>query len=311
MKIRSLDILDLPLLPRYRRDELILDNARSLTHGNPLGAAALLSYLNPHRHLYTAIASNNGSSLMGQIIINENETSARLVFLAPSEQIEELAIPLIDHLSAQAGEWGACHLLADIDEHSPVFRTLRQTGFAMYAWERIWKLAPPESQKDDPSWRPAEDSDWPAVQSLHSQIVPALFQPVESLPKQATGLVCRPEDAIQAYVHVNSGPAGIWLQPLMPPESGCAPERLAGLVMAVSGWRDRPIYVCVRSYQAWLESVLEESGAEAGPRQAVMVKRLALLQKADEKVPAMEKVLAKPAAPVARLAIGEDSRGKE
>ncbi len=57
MTIRSLDILDLPLLSRYRRDILPLDSAHILTRGNPLGAMAMLSYLNPRRTVYTAVAS--------------------------------------------------------------------------------------------------------------------------------------------------------------------------------------------------------------------------------------------------------------
>jgi hypothetical protein len=43
--------------------------------------------------------------------------------------------------------------------------------------------------------------------------------------------------------------------------------------------RNRPVYVCVRSYQAWLEPVLADLGAKAGQRQAVMVKHLARLVK--------------------------------
>ena len=144
-----------------------------------------------------------------------------------------------------------------------------------------------------------EETDWPAIQSLHGQIIPALIQPVDSLPKQASGLVCRPEGNLQAYVAVNRGPAGVWIQPLVPPDSGCGPERLAGL----SGWGSRPVYVCVRSYQAWLETVLEELGAEAGPRQAVMVRRLVKTIKEPLTVSVMEKALAKakPAAPVSRI----------
>jgi hypothetical protein len=139
----------------------------------------------------------------------------------------------------------------------------------------------------------------PAVQALHGQIVPALIQPVDALPKQVCGLVCRPEGTLQAYVSVNEGPAGVWIQPLVPPDSGCGPGRLAGL----SGWGSRPVYVCVRSYQAWLETALEDLGAEAGPRQAVMVRRLAKTIKEAQTVPVMEKVLAKakPAAPATRL----------
>ena len=208
---------------------------------------------------------------MGQVILKGDETSARLTFLAPKENINGLTLSLLDHLTMQAGDWGAFHLLAEVDENSPVFRSLRQAGFAMYAWQRVWKL--PKLEKTDAvsSWREAEETDWPAVQSLHGQIIPALIQPVDALPKQASGLVCRSEGNLQAYAAVNSGPAGVWIQPLVPPESGCGPERLAGL----SGWGSRPVYVCVRSYQAWLETVLEDLGAEAGPRQAVMVRRLA------------------------------------
>jgi hypothetical protein len=67
----------------------------------------------------------------------------------------------------------------------------------------------------------------------------------------------------------------------------------------------------VRSYQAWLESVLEDLGAEAGPRQAVMVKRLVKMQKVEEKISAMDKVLVKPTAPVARVVANEDIPPKE
>jgi len=310
MTVRSLDLLDLPLLSRYRREVLPLYSARILTRGNPLGAMAMLSYLNPRRYIYTAVASENGDSLMGQVILKGEETSARLTFLAPAENINGLTLSLLDHLATQAGEWGAFHMLAEVDENSPAFRSLRQAGFAMYAWQRVWKLPKLENAGGDGPWREAEETDWPAVQSLHGQIIPALIQPVDSLPKQASGLVCRPEGNLQAYVTVDSGPAGVWIQPLVLPDSRCGPERLAGLGDGTSrGWGSRPVYVCVRSYQAWLETALEDLGAEAGPRQAVMVRRLAKTIKEAQTVPVMEKVLAKakPAAPVARVATGEET----
>jgi hypothetical protein len=289
MTIRSLDLLDLPLLSRFRRDVVPLYSARILTRGNPLGAMAMLSYLNPRGHIYTAVASENNTSLMGQVILNGDETSARLTFLAPLEHINGLTLSLLDHLTTQAGEWGAFHLLAEVDENSKVFRSLRQAGFAMYAWQRVWKLPARETTPGDGSWREAEESDWPAIQSLHGQIVPAMIHPVDVLPKQISGLVCRPGGNLQAYVLVDNGPAGVWIQPLVPPDSGCGPETLASL----SGWGGRPVYVCVRSYQAWLESVLEDLGAEAGPRQAVMVRRLVKTIKEPQLVQVMDKVLAK------------------
>jgi hypothetical protein len=310
MIVRSLDVLDLPLLSRYRKDMLSLDSARVLTRGNPLSAVALLSYLDPRHHIYTAVASDGGNSLMGQVTLREEETSARMTFLAPAENINGLTSHLLDHLVAEVGGWGAFHLLAEVNEDSPAFRLMRQAGFAMYAWQRVWKLPVynPANQKD--IWRQASEMDWLALQSLYDQIVPALLHPVEVLPKQVMGLVCS-QGNLQAYVTVSSGPKGVWILPIVPPDSDCVSEQLAGLTSAVSDWREKDIYVCVRSYQAWLESVLEDLGAEAGPRQAVMVRRLAKLQKVEEKVSAMDKVLVKPAAPVARVVTNEDIPPKE
>jgi hypothetical protein len=262
----------------------------------------MLSNLNPRRQVYTAIASEGDDSLMGQVILKAEETSARLTFLAPTDNIDLLTAPLLDHLTAQAGEWGAFHLLAEVDENSPFFRTLRRAGFAMYAWQRIWKLAKPEEHDGIGTWRDVQEGDWPSVQVLHGQIIPALIQPVDSLPKQPSGMVCRPEGILQAYAAIDRGPAGVWVQPLVPPDSGCGPDRLAGL----ASLGNRPVYVCVRSYQAWLETVLDDMGATAGPRQAVMVRRMAKLQMVDEKVSALEKVLVKPVAPVVRMVTGEE-----
>jgi hypothetical protein len=296
MTVRPLDLLDLPLLPRYRRSIISLDASRALTHGNPLGALAFLSYLNPRRTIYTAVASADGLSLMGQVALKDDEPSARLAFITPQENANGLTLSLMDHLATQAGGWGAFHLLAEVDEDNAVFKSLRQAGFNMYAWQRIWRL--PAMKAGGSAWRRVEEVEWPAVQALHGQIVPALIQPVDPLPQQAAGLVCRQDGVLQAYATISSGPSGTWIQPLVPPEIGCSAELLASL----PGLGNRPAFICVRSYQAWLETVLEEIGAEAGARQAVMVKRLAKLVKEPASVPMVEKAFAKvkPTASVSR-----------
>ncbi len=122
----------------------------------------------------------------------------------------------------------------------------------MYAWQRVWKLPRLEAPQEANSWHEAQEIDWPAVQSLHGQIVPALLQPIESLPRQACGLVCRPQGGLQAYVAVISGAHGIWLQPLVPPDSGCSPERLAALSgMFPAGAAGRSTSVCVPTRPGW------------------------------------------------------------
>ncbi|MDI6768118.1 MAG: hypothetical protein QMD04_00410 [Anaerolineales bacterium] len=300
MTIRSLDLLDLPSLARYSRDVLPLDSARMLTRGNPLGAAALLSYLNPRRHIYTAVSTDGAVSFIGQVAQQYGETFARLSFLAPSAALDGGEIALLDHLAAQAGEWGALHLLAEVDEQCMVFKSLRKSGFSMYAWQRVWKLAELPPHQNVPAWQETVSSDLIAIQSMHSQIVPALIHPVDSAPRKPGGLVCKTKGEMKAYISLDSGPAGIWLQPLVHPDSDCVPEKFSALLDDIPLRAGRPVYVCVRSYQAWLESALEGLGAEAGPRQAVMVKRLAKMQKVEEKISVMEKAL-KPAAPIASL----------
>ena len=54
MTARALDLLDLPVIYRYRDEVVSLDSTRLLTRGNPLGAAGFIAYFNPARHLYTA-----------------------------------------------------------------------------------------------------------------------------------------------------------------------------------------------------------------------------------------------------------------
>jgi hypothetical protein len=64
------------------------------------------------------------------------------------------------------------------------------------------------------------------------------------------------------------------LTPLIHPEALDVSAKLAALISHLPDRRNRPVYVCVRSYQAWLEPVLADLGAKSGQRQAVMVKHL-------------------------------------
>lgn len=312
MSVRSLDILDLPSLFHNTDQALPLDGGGFYTRGNPLGATTLLSYLNPTRHITTAVSSEGSISLIGQVTLEWGETSARLTFLAPVGNANGLSVPLFEYLADQAGRWKAYHVLAEVDEDSPVFKSLRQACFSVYTWQRIWKLPALRIVLGENPWRETRSSDWAAVQSLHGQIVPALLQPVESLPRRPSGLVCHSGQELQAYVHVTGGPLGVWLRPLVPPDSNCIPAQVSNLVRRVSGGGDRPVYMCVRSYQAWLEPILEDLSAQPGPRQTVMVRRLVGMVRDEENVPAMEKALAKvkPAAPMSRLKT-KDSLEKE
>lgn len=276
MNPRPLDILDLPTLARYRNLAVLLDTTRALTRGNPLGAAGFISYLNPARHIYTGVAHENGTTLLGSIIHTNGDSFAKLVYLAPTTQFTDAGLPtLIEHLCAEAVKWGAMHVLAELDETSGAFPSLRQAGFSVYAWQRIWDVShvipgPPASAS---AWVRARSIHLPAVHSLYYQIVPTLLQPVEEAPKRLAGFIST--DDQKCYVSLVHGRAGILLTPLIHPETSDVAAKLASLLNHLPDRQNRPVYLCIRSYQAWLEPALEDMGGKpATQRQAVMVKHL-------------------------------------
>lgn len=279
MTTRPLDLLDLPTIARYRNDVLTLDIARALTRGHPLGAMGLLAYVNPARHLYAALKKTEDASLLGGIIHTRGEPFAKLLYLAPRFNLKDPSLPeLIEHLSAQAGEWQAFHVIAEVEETSDVFTALRRSGFAVYAWQRVWDVSQIQKTVSDPgrSWKRMQSVNLPAVQSLHYQIVPQLLHLIEPAPKRADGFIY--SDG-HSYANVSYGVYGVMLTPLIPPDATDVSETIISLINSLSDRRGRPVYINVRSYQAWLELVLEDLGATALPRQAVMVKYLARLVK--------------------------------
>jgi len=286
MNIRPLAILDLPQLYRFREEAIGLDTARTLTRGNPLGAARLLAYMNPARHVYSAIANGEHESVLGGIIHARDETFAKLLYLAPASQLNHVDLPaLIENLSAQAGAWGAFHVLAEVDELSAAFVPLRKAGFSVYAWQRMWEVSEMTEAGSGSDWTRVRSIHIPAMQSLYHQIVPPLLHPVEPQPKAVIGWISN--DGAKCYVSVTHGVYGIVLTPLIHPEATDVSEKLVALISNLPDRRHRPVYVCVRSYQVWLEPVLADLGAKAAAPQAVMVKHLARLVKEGQTAPAV------------------------
>jgi hypothetical protein len=286
MSIRPLALLDLPYVYGFRDQAIGLDTARTLTRGNPLGAVGLFAYVNPVRHIYSAIVNGERESVLGGIIHSRNETFAKLLYIAPSSQLNHPNLPeLIENLAGQAGSWGAFHVLAEVGETSDAFAALRKAGFSVYAWQRMWDVSGITEAGSASEWTRLRPVHLPSVQSLYHQIVPPLLHPFEPQPKTPSGWMC--SDGVKCYVSMVHGVYGIVLTPLIHPEATNVSKKLASLINNLPDRRSRPVYLCVRSYQAWLEPVLEDLGAQGADRQAVMVKHLARLLKEEQTVPAV------------------------
>jgi hypothetical protein len=274
-----------------------MDSALLLTRGNPAGLTANLGRLQPARGFYTGVTtgSKNAPPLIGQVIYRLGNRSARLSFIAPGSICDSPELPgLLEGLAWQAGDWGAFHVLGELEEVCPAFESMRKAGFSVYAWQRVWQIptaqsnghARPDSRRKAGTdgaatiWQPVREEDEWSVRNLFQNLVPPLAQSAEPLTvRRQRGLIYRQDGEIMAYVEGIFGPHGIYLYPLIHPDIEDVGSLLKSLLPALSPLLGRPVYMAVRSYQAWMETTLTELGARSTPRQALMVKHMALAQR--------------------------------
>ncbi len=286
MSVRPFDWRDLPALQRNRNECVFLDSALVLTRGPLLVPGALFSSLVPSMGVLTRVLDGDAAgeaSAFGQCLHLAGSPFAYLTYLTPNAALDVISVAqLVESLMSLAGERGALRLLADVDEHSTVFDGLRQCGFAVYSRQRIWQLTGhPVERAASPAWRLATSQDELAIRLLYNNLVPGLVQQIEPFSTQRPkGMVYYENGDLLAYVELKYGHRGIWAQPFIHPGAQDVAENILDLLGKIPFRHSRPVYICVRSYQAWLDTVIEELGAEAGPRQAVMARQLVAPQKA-------------------------------
>jgi hypothetical protein len=255
-----------------------------LTHGNPLGFSAVLFRLKPSSESYTAVFEHPESSkaLIGQVNHTSNSRSARINFVLIEDTDESRDLPaLIEFLCCKAGEMSAFNVLAEVEESQPIFDSLRHSGFKVFAWETVWRF--PQKMvgvvKRSEHWVPAKGEDDSGIRMLYQLMVPPLVQTVEPFTNGATQrLVYKSAGEVVAYVESSNGPNGLYLKPLIHPSVDNIPSVLAELVGHFIEIQ-QPIYMQVRSYQAWLLDKLQVIGGEESDRFTLLVKHLAISQR--------------------------------
>ena len=296
MSVRPFDWRDIPRLYRYRQDSVFLDSALLCTRGAHMVSGALFSYVAPGMGVITCVGNGDSRErkpVIGQFIHTNGSQFAHLTFLTPRFLLDTRQVSaLLDYMVALSGVRGAMRLLADVDEGSEAFEALRRSGFSAFSRQHIWRLeTPPEADKSPTGWRAARSEDLQAVNKLYNNLVPGLVQHVEPfMHERLRGVVYYQDDELLAYVAVKSGHRGIWVQPYFHPDMDDLMERIVDLFGHIPNRSSQPIHICVRSYQAWLEPTIENLGALSSPQQALMVRNLALRQKAESPfaVPAIE-----------------------
>jgi hypothetical protein len=284
-EVHAAKLVDLPLVRRLAEKGTMLDSELSYTReGGGAQGVLLSSILLPQRGLYTLVGRADKQHVIGQLRLKPDDHLAQIVYMAPSLEAgmcDTAWLALMDAMAYEAGRRGAHILTAEVDEGSPLFVSMRQTGFAVYARQEIWR----RNVADEPLLEThlsgvlveETDDDQMDIQLLYSNIVPRLVQPITVPSRDSKGLVYRKADRVQGYIAVSEGKAGVYIMPYLHPEVlGREAAAIIAGVIAQSSRADRlPVYVCVRRYQDWLTESLKSMGFEAWTQQAVMVRHIA------------------------------------
>jgi hypothetical protein len=273
-------------LLRYRGDVICLDHAHLYANGNPVGMLSMLANLNPGRGIYTCVSrgSNGGPPLIGQVRHHQGERSAHLTYIAPEAALKLPQVQdLLAELTTYAAGRGAFHLLAEVEEGSPIFDQFRRFGFSVYAWQKVWRFSAPSDEREcEPCrWTVATAADEADIHWLYAALVPPLVQAANTPPYHPPrGLVYRRGESLVGFVEVFNGVQGVFLEPLIHPEAENVTDLIRELINRFPTQTGRPVYVAVRSYQSWLEPFFHDSVGAESPRLALMVKHFTVAQNA-------------------------------
>ena len=222
----------------------------------------------------------NEKKYFSQVYHQPGSRSARFTFLLPDIYRDQEGIStLIEYLCFQSGEMGALNVLAEVEESHILFEILRRSGFTVYAWESIWRMPVLSlTSERQQKWVNAAAVDDPSARSLFQTLVPPLVQNAEPFVNGDTQRwVYRCKSETLAYMEVINGKEGLFLIPVIHPSV----EDIDGLLrdlLSFIGTQDKPIFLQVRSYQAWLSDALMKMQAQPSPRYALLVKHLAVGQ---------------------------------
>ncbi len=273
---------DLPILHRFQKHKLFLDNALRLTYNPGLFSSSLLSVLTSSSGFCTIIEpvdSHQLPYLIGQVVHAPDQPTARLAFLAPGDKEHRGFTDLLAFLTCRVGEQGALQILAEVDMNTPGETILSRAGFRPYAEQQIWKL--PRRLfygSGKKAWVPISRTDSDRIASAYQRFVPLQVQRVEAPLAGAAlqGMISWNSGKIAGIALTSFGPNGILVDLVLDPDLEMLDDYLGALFFHLPYRNSRDIFFRIRSYQAEIATVLERSGAVAGPKQYAVVKKLAV-----------------------------------
>ncbi|CAG0972572.1 MAG: hypothetical protein IAE83_16375 [Anaerolinea sp.] len=271
--------IDLPLIHRLTPRGISFDSLTALTKGIHTIEGAVWSAL-PIADLGTPtfVLREGDLGYIAQFRHKTGDQNAHIVFIAPEisgRGSEDNWMRLLNAMIIGAGRRGAFTLNAEISEESDAYELLRRVGFATYSRQVIWQRQPRPPAPDAPKLlRPATELDAIGVNSLYYQTVPHIVRQIDPLPDLRHGAVWERGGRIEAFVSGQEGKYGIYVTALIHPDLNvqAASEVIESALASLPRVDKLPVYMCVRRYQEWLFTALENTRFSPYANQAVMAK---------------------------------------
>ena len=286
--IRPFNLRDLALVHRLGEQGVLLHAEAALTSSpHPLRSALINMFVGGQYSTYVWKSKDRKSAAFIQINCEPGCPSAQIMFMGTGpveseedgrEIDEDIWLPLLDDLVAEVGRRGTHNLVAEVSEIGPELPVLRRSGFAVYTRQDIWVCDQYNPKDQAEILRPRRSVDDWDIQLLYANNVPRLIQLVEpNLPLDSgQSWVLREDDELAALIYMNEGPVASWMRVLIHPNAHTQAEDIIKGSLAIKPpTPEHPVYCCVRRYQSWLQTGLEQAGFRPWGSQAVMVKQIA------------------------------------
>lgn len=271
-------------LYRHRHDILWANSELLLLHGHAslFRSIAIESLLGSQEWFSKALGINNFRiSAIGQAGLNGS--GARLNWLLSLDKSENNPLlQLIDQINLEAGLRGARFITAGARVEDCLFELLRRAGFCIYSWQSIWEICGYETERAMQAahaWRRATSADIHEIVALQRQLLAPSVQSVsEFANSHLPAFVLQGEGRLQGYADIKKFNSVVLIKPIFKNSVADSKDFLLGLALSLSDTTNR-ILIMQTSDQAWLTKSLNEIGHQILPREELLVKHFAALEK--------------------------------
>jgi hypothetical protein len=271
-------------LYRHRHEILWTNTELFLLRGasNPLAWVGIESLVGSQEWFSQVLIPNNfGVSAMGQASLSSR--GARLNWLLSTQKTGSDPLPeLIEHMGLEAGARGAHFMTAGARVDDCLFETLRRSGYCIYCWQIIWRIQPElaEYKSDSPiRWRQASPADAIRIDILQRKLLaPAVKSVTEFAGTRLPDLLLEDGKEVLGYAYKSRSNGIAVIKPFLRLDVENPEEALRRLISQYLS-DAKSVFLVQTSDQSWLTESLLNLGEQALPREELLVKHFAVMEK--------------------------------